>query len=462
MPSLQERVEIANKQGSTAIKIVKEAIINEKDLTQLGLVCGFTHDYQIELEISNHLERLKGFSCEVACPISFENLDQYQTEAIQSFFNSNIVVLCGSAGSGKTNTILAIVDSLLNAGISRDEIALISPLAVIANRLSIKSGVNGYTVHRLLEFSKDDDNIEFKPKRNQENKINQSFIIIDEATLLNNELFIALLRAIPTGARLLIAGDIKQLKAIGKGDVFSCLVNAENKNKFKLVELKNNYRNNGTSIERFTNYLALSDKVGINFELNKFCDHDFIVLKTEGDKSTYDLLRAKFLKVFEHSPESVREIQILTPEHEGIVGTKSINALVKSIAKNPNGIGDRVIFKTNKYQWSIFNGQTGLIKNKTNTSTCIEVNGRLHTVENDCLWDNVELAYALTPNRCQGAEFSLVIVILPEKMTFIDVCWLYACSSRAKRSLVVIGRTEKIDEISNRQNTRTTFLSHLL
>ena len=52
-------------------------------------------------------------------------------------------------------------------------------------------------------------------------------VIVDEASMLNIQLYYALVAAVPSTAHLVIVGDVDQLPPIGAGFVLRDMLNAE-------------------------------------------------------------------------------------------------------------------------------------------------------------------------------------------------------------------------------------------
>lgn len=467
---LVDRVHKANRAGSTVVEMVDGFLNSNPQLTQVGNVCGLTTDFNIEYGILNELKRLCSFQQYWIAPNRDMTLDQDQWLAVQGYFNSNLTVLCGSGGSGKTKVITVIVSELLTNGIRAKDIALISPLGVIANKLSTKTGIPAYTVNRLLEYSpvegsdsKSNDLMEFTARRNEFNRLSQTFFIIDESTLLCNELAYALLKAIPTGARLMLAGDIKQLLGVGKGQLFKDLVLLADKAKslYQLFTLKNNYRNKDTLIEQFSEYLS-NPTCSAEVFFKSLGGPEFIYISTENDEETAELISKKLQVLKNKNPDLISQVQILSPEHEGAIGTMALNEEIMKLEADKKLIGARVMFKRNNYRKQIFNGQPATIESFTDDKVVLVSGTRSYAFAKNTLWDIVKLAYVLTPNSCQGAEFSLVVIIIPHKFTHIDRSWLYAGATRAKQSLVIIGSEQKLESALLQEAERNTFLKKLL
>ena len=70
------------------------------------------------------------------------------------------------------------------------------------------------TIHRLLGYSLDG---EFTV--DESDPLKADMVIVDEASMIDLELFSHLLEAIPPRAHLMLVGDVDQLPSVGAGDV---------------------------------------------------------------------------------------------------------------------------------------------------------------------------------------------------------------------------------------------------
>ena len=71
------------------------------------------------------------------------------------------------------------------------------------------TGQEGKTIHRLLGYKP-----ECGFRYNEEKQFDTNMVILDEAGMLDCSLALSLLKAIPTGAKLVILGDTAQLESI--------------------------------------------------------------------------------------------------------------------------------------------------------------------------------------------------------------------------------------------------------
>ena len=133
-----------------------------------------------------------------------------QREALRLAVAAKVLVITGGPGVGKTTLVNSILKVLQAKGV---EVALCAPTGRAAKRLTESTGLDGRTIHRLLEA--DPSNGGFK--RNEENPLFCDLLVVDEASMVDVPLMRALLRALPDQAALLLVGDVDQLPSVGPG-----------------------------------------------------------------------------------------------------------------------------------------------------------------------------------------------------------------------------------------------------
>lgn len=176
------------------------------------------------------------------------------------------------------------------------------------------------------------------------------------------------------------------------------------------------------------------------------------------------------------------EIQVLTPQVRGTLGTLSLNESLQRIA-NPESpmksqiqigarlfrLGDRVIQTRNNYDLGVFNGDIGRIVSVDNENLTCEVQffgGDSRTVlfENEDL-SELSLAYGITIHKSQGSEFPVVIIpVLGQHFNMLFRNLIYTGLTRAKKLAVFVGSRKAfamaVGQIDNRK--RQTALSSLI
>lgn len=154
-------------------------------------------------------------------------LSEEQIKVVEATTEHNFIMVTGNAGVGKTT----IVKAILTAYHSSD-IGLCSLSAKAAQRIKEVTGVNAYTVHRLLKFN---------GKRfyyTENNPLNYLLVILDEGSMIDTNVLKALIYAVKPGYKFIMVGDDGQLPPIGAGNVFQDLLQSE----FKICRLTHIYR----------------------------------------------------------------------------------------------------------------------------------------------------------------------------------------------------------------------------
>ena len=143
------------------------------------------------------------------------------------------------------------------------------------------------------------------------------------------------------------------------------------------------------------------------------------------------------------------DVQVLTPMHNGVLGTETLNTELQS-ALNPEGPfikrghrifrqGDRIIQLRNDYDNDIFNGDVGTIQLASNGSITVNFDGRSVLIRGEQLND-IELAYAISIHKSQGSEYPAVVIALHRAhFVMLRRNLVYTGITRAKRFCCIIG-----------------------
>jgi exodeoxyribonuclease V alpha subunit len=131
-------------------------------------------------------------------------LSPQQYVAVETAASEKVMILTGNPGTGKTFTVRTIVTLWKAMG---KKIACAAPTGRAAKRLSEMTGIEAKTLHRLLEF--DPSKMGFK--RDLDNQLNCSAIVVDESSMVDLFMAHSLLKATPKDCLLLMVGDIDQL-----------------------------------------------------------------------------------------------------------------------------------------------------------------------------------------------------------------------------------------------------------
>ena len=405
-------------------------------------------------------------------------LHEQQKRAVITMFESGILILTGGPGTGKTTTINAMIRCALTEGLT---FSLAAPTGRAAKRMTETTGFEAKTIHRLLEVGGSGEN-EGLFARNEENPLEADILIIDEMSMVDLPLMHALLKAVPVGTHLVLAGDKDQLPSVGCGSVLRDMIRSHS---FPLVMLTRIFRQEGQS-DIVINAHRINDGEKILLD-NK--SEDFFIMQRSNEmviqNELLTLLRDKlprYLKV------NRQEIQVLTPMRRGELGVERLNEFFQRTLNPPGKSkaeimfadktyrkGDKVMQIKNNYHkhWEIrgregvvieegegvFNGDMGYVLYVDPDSESLEVcfdEDRIVAYERDEL-PELELAYAVTIHKSQGSEYPAVVLPLltgPGQLMTRNL--LYTAVTRAKRLVVIVGKREIVWKMiaNNRENRR--------
>lgn len=389
-----------------------------------------------------------------------------QMEAIRTAFCSNVTIITGGPGTGKT-TILNGLLSLLQE--DKKSVLLVAPTGRAAKRMSETTGKMAKTIHRLLEWK------DGRFNRNAANKLHGDVIIIDECSMINIQLMESLLDAIPEKMQIVMVGDVDQLPSIGCGNVLKDMIDSEVVPTVRLTKI---YRQDAAS-RIVTNAHAINDgrmpnlrnEPGTDFYFFKVSDIDRI--RTQIVRLVTDAIPAKF-------GVSKDDIQVLTPMRKSSdpIGAIQLNLALQEVL-NPTGdsiyngtyslrVNDRVMQNKNNYDLGIYNGDIGTVVSidKEEKTATLKFFGNDELVEYDSTNINqLELAYATTVHKSQGSEYPVTVIIADvSQYIMLQKQLFYTAVTRSKKACIVVGTEEaiRIMVTTRSRDVRHSFLKERL
>lgn len=338
-----------------------------------------------------------------------------------------ICILTGGPGTGKTTVISGLVKGYMDAN-PKGTVLLCAPTGRAAARMSEISQLLAKTIHKALKLRW------FDHKRKIE-MLEYDFIICDEMSMCDTELLSQLLSAIKPGTLILFSGDINQLPSVGPGQVFRDLIECEKIPTFYLTEL----------VRQSEGSLIAQNAKRILKGQNLITGKDFAVRVAKNDGQLLMEVKALYQRIL--SAGKQKDLQIICPIKKTGAGTYAINRTIQSLFDFSNhGIwingtefhaADRIIMNSNNYEAGYMNGDVGIIKEIQNGVLHIMFSDKELKLEIFEL-DDMDLAYALTVHKSQGAECEYALIVLPEEsacMASREI--LYTAITRAKRGVMI-------------------------
>ena len=410
----------------------------EREITE-RLVALLTHPTPISEEIISTtlpvVESSLGFS-----------LSEEQREAVVGACENKVFIITGGPGTGKTTITRAVVATLQKMNL---KVKLVAPTGRAAKRLSEATGDYAMTVHRLLQFAPEANGF----VHNEDNKLKTDVLVVDEASMLDAQLFLALLQALPITCRLILVGDVNQLPSVGAGNILSdCLESGI------------------VPTVRLTHIFRQAQESFIVVNAHRINNGQFPC------ESPYPAPKADFFWIAQDDPKRVqalivetvcnriperyglnalKEVQVLTPMHKGEVGTITLNKILQERLNPSKGpkfemqrgftlfrLNDRVLQLRNNYDKDVFNGDLGFVVeiDKDADKLMVEFDdGRIVSFEGSDL-DDMTLAYAISIHKSQGSEYPAVVIpIMTQHYMLLQRNLLYTGLTRAKRLAIMVG-----------------------
>lgn len=416
----------------------------------------YTHDlYQIEYSVLDFLverienNRWKEIPSNVPCP---EHLNEQQSQAFQRAMSQHISILTGGAGTGKTRTVSAIVQGLLESGLrvqctsfTGKAVARMEELIEQSSRLSASAGqrsnplfLRPMTMDKLLSLS-------LRPIFD--------YLIIDEASMITVSLFARFVREQTFYFRILLVGDINQLQPIGLGEMFKILFKTC---AIPVTRLQQNFRST-TKGEMLPNIAKIeSGRIDLTYSQPGSDDGNFYLIPTQSLNESYDYVR-RLLLVLQDQGMTSKQIRILSCFREPL---DRLNAMMietffgKGKTFSP---GQEVLLNQNFYEYNIFNGTPGRIIESNHLGAKVLFDGQenaIHFVagkveKNQPNMANLDHAYCTTVHKSQGSEYKTVILFCPHLVKnpkqFLNNNLFYTAVSRAKDCLYIIGDASHVE-----------------
>lgn len=370
-------------------------------------------------------------------------LTDEQARILEMACKQDVMMLTGSAGTGKSQTTKAIIE-MLEA--NNYTYTLLSPTGIASKRLREATGREASTIHMFLAC---DGNL-------------GDYVLIDEMGMVSVHLLSMLFDKVTDTTKIIFIADPSQLASIACGNIVEDMLDS---GIVPVCNLTKVFRYNTSGIIT----IATDVRNGVNDHLtDTFTDYKFI----ETDTLVIKQIEQEYARLLADG-YSKDDVLILSPFNKGDVGSLAINAAIQA-KFNPNElskvgytvndtpiyfkVGDKVINKKNEYAMPLVDDDTAFVANG-DIGTVMEIvpdEKEPYMIVRygcgDCIVDkahikNTLLAYAISIHSCQGSQAKAVIVVIDRshvRMLSRNLC--YTAVSRAQERLILIGDEAAIQE----------------
>ena len=389
-----------------------------------------------------------------------------QWSVVETVLARRLAILTGGPGTGKTQTMRALVDLLRD---HKRTVRLCAPTGKAARRLSETTGAPATTIHRLLEyqpyegFGRDaDDPIP-----------GTDLLVVDEASMLDVRLAAALLAAVSPTTHVLLVGDPDQLASVGPGRVLDDLIESGAVPTVRLTEI---FRQAARSlIVRAAHAIDAGEPPPT--EAGPGDVRDFFLITRQGaDAIREEVVALASGRLAGHLGVDARSgVLVLAPMHRGPAGIDVLNDRLRALL-NPDGagiggtglrVGDRVIQTVNDHEHELMNGELGVLEHHDRDRDRVLLacdDGRRLTLPARVL-GTLRLAHAISIHKAQGSQAPGIVVVLHRgHSVMLTRNLLYTAVTRAERACVVVGEPAALQAALGRRDShaRHTRLRELI
>lgn len=384
-------------------------------------------------------------------------LTDEQHAAVVLLLTLPVAALQGGAGVGKTTVmkVLATAWEFLGGDVVMGALAGKAALTLSKGASSSTRPRLAYTIARLIGMlerqAKQAEDASFKRPATDVDFTSKSLLVVDEAGMLDTPSLHKLLSLMPSGARLLFAGDEGQLPPVGIGRVFHDVVA------------------DGSRVARLTQVLRQAADSDIPKVASMVRQGQAPVLdKWEGQTKGVFMVPIGQLESVQRKLRLKGELMVIAARKATV---ESINVSESEEPRNTNtatrrlgplatvAVGDPVVSTVNRYQDGLFNGLLGVVDSISGPEVAICWDGERdprslpQAAEAD-----IELAYAITCHRAQGSG-SQAVVIVVESSRLVTREWIYTAITRSRELVILVGDNETLNRALASRTIRTTGFS---
>ena len=472
-----------------------------------GIVSRLQTSFDVDTSTFVHLEELFGQS----------NTLDWQRVACAVAVSQKLSVITGGPGTGKTTTvvkILALLQRVASEKGSPLEIALAAPTGKAAARLatSIKGAISQLpqtyqcnipssvdTIHRLIGVSPSGGLNRYRKGE----PLPIDLLVVDEASMIDIELFAALLDAISENTQLVFLGDKDQLASVEAGAVLADVCRHASAGGYSEKALKVLDHLAGASVSHWQSQLIdvptqvpLNDviamlRVSYRFGSDSGIGYLADVINKGDAGAALNAFKGSFDDISRQSSKSLKQglsdlilssqgyrpyleamttdlqdplrllalfdqFRILSGVRRGPEGVESINDMCEQILMSEGLIdassewypGRPIMITANDYAIGLANGDVGLCLMRDNQLSVAFTQG------DGCIkWvhpmrlESVETAYAMTVHKAQGSEFSHTVYVSPSRNNpVLTRELLYTAVTRASKHFTLLELKQSVLE----------------
>lgn len=362
-----------------------------------------------------------------------------QREAVKMALTQGVSVITGGPGTGKSMILRAILDIYRRHNPGK-EICLCAPTGRAARRMEQATGLGASTVHKALGLLAGEDGDYGEPQA-----LDADIILVDEVSMMDIYLAGRLLEAVKSRAQVVLIGDSDQLPSVGPGAVLSEMIASD---RIPVVRLDRVFRQNDGS------RIAVNAKLIRHGNLSLEYGNDFRFVDSANLSDSASRIAELYMQ--EVARYGVDNVAMLSPYRQKTeTGVNALNEMLRELVNPPDEgkpevvcgkrkfrVGDKVMQVKNFEDVS--NGDIGYIRNifkfGDETTVCVDFGDGRNMEYDSSELDMLDLGYASTIHKAQGAEYQSVIINLQcAHHIMLTRPLIYTAITRGKDRVIIVG-----------------------
>ena len=362
-----------------------------------------------------------------------------QREAVKMALTQGVSVITGGPGTGKSMILRAILDIYRRQNPGK-EICLCAPTGRAARRMEQATGLGASTVHKALGLLAGEDGDYGEPQA-----LDADIILVDEVSMMDIYLAGRLLEAVKSRAQVVLIGDSDQLPSVGPGAVLSEMIASD---RIPVVRLDKVFRQNDGS------RIAVNAKLIRHGNLSLEYGNDFRFVDSANLSDSASRIAELYMQ--EVARYGVDNVAMLSPYRQKTeTGVNALNEMLRELVNPPDEgkpevvcgkrkfrVGDKVMQVKNFEDVS--NGDIGYIRNifkfGDETTVCVDFGDGRNMEYDSSELDMLDLGYASTIHKAQGAEYQSVIINLQcAHHIMLTRPLIYTAITRGKDRVIIVG-----------------------
>lgn len=402
------------------------------------------------------------------------SLDIWQKVAVFACAHNRVTLITGGAGTGKTTTLISAVMALLSNN-AQTNIMLTAPTGKAVKRLQHaltehQLDLSCKTLHQLLGMREDTATPYFHAKR----QLDCDVLVIDEASMVGQNVFSLAMDALPQHAKLILLGDDNQLPPVNAAPVFHPVVRqpfgfsedfkqafskhfdeafpAHQDNQAQAILIDHHVKLHKTF--RFGDTISVLANAVLSENLEALQANTAVKMPSDITQAIVDQIEKQ---INADTSCDVSQLlmanvlpTILCVTRQGHVGTKALNSRLDELFRHALGtsqtwyLGRKILIEKNDYELGVFNGDIGTYVGAGDVQFDGERRLRIEQLPPH------SLAFAITIHKSQGSEYDAVLIAFSsfnnERVSteLITKDMLYTAITRAKQQVTIYTDTPSL------------------